>query len=244
MTSPTVRDLVYDMALKLFVWRCVLKLCDFLGHFCLRMWSSVIETAVYPYREIKQTVKLDTTSSMCCFVTLRARFEATWVGFTARSDFMIYLFIFIFLPFYPFSSSFIFWRPVILYVSCFSPPVFLPFVAFLYSFYSFLPLVLYVLFFISFLLSLYCRLISWFLLASRLNFLIYILVCNLPRNIRRTRLKTSGRNKLVYCDIGYLDNDTCLPFSQFFTVRPLGTLLFWLYIPVQLPHTLGGFSLK
>jgi hypothetical protein len=178
-----------------------------------------METAIYPYREIKQTVKLDTTSSMCCFVTLRARFEATWVGFTVRSNFMIYLFIFIFLPFYLFSSSFIFWRPVILCFLLFSPR-FPYFGAFLYSFYSFLPLVLYVLFFISFLLSLYCRLISCFLLASRLNFLIYILVCNLPRNIRRTRLKTSGRKKLVYCDIGYLDNDTWLPFSQFFHGLP------------------------
>jgi hypothetical protein len=179
------------------------------------MWNSVIETAIYPNGEIKQTIKLDTTSSLCCFVTFRACFEATWIRSTTRSNFMIYLFIFSFLPFYLFPSSFIFWSPVILYISFFFSPVFLPFVTFLCSFYSFLPLLLCVLFFISFLMSLYCLLISCFILASRLNFLIHIFVCILPRNIRRARLKTSGRNKHVYCDISYLDSDTCLPFSVF-----------------------------
>jgi hypothetical protein len=137
--------------------------------------------------------------------------------------------LFIYFYFSPFLSRFIFIYFLTSRDSFYSllfSPVFLPFIAFLYSFYSFLPLLLYVLFFISFLLSLYCRLISCFLLSSRLNFLFHIVVCNLPRNIRRTRLKTSRRKKHVYCDIrvGYLDN---LPFSLgFFTVCRLGTLLF------------------
>lgn len=143
------------------------------------MWNSFIETAKYLNREIKQTTKLHSTSSLCC-ITLPTCFETTWGRSTARSDFMIYLFIFIFLPFYLFYPSSIFWRLMFPYISFFFSPV-VPSLCYIPVLIFFFPSVLlYVLFFISYLLFLYCRIISCFFLTSRFNFIIHILVCNLP----------------------------------------------------------------
>ena len=143
------------------------------------MWNSVIETAKYPHREIKQTIKLHTTSSLCCFITFPACFGATWGRPTARKNLMTYLFIclFLFLPFYLSSSSFIFWRPLILYIYFF---FFLFCILVLTLFFP--SLLFYVLFFISFLPSLYCSIISYFFSYFLIHIPLFNLLPELEKN--------------------------------------------------------------
>jgi hypothetical protein len=125
-----------------------------------------------------------------------------------------------FSPFYIFASSFIFWRPVILYIYFFFSPV-LPSFCYILLLVLFFPsLHVCVLFFISLLLSLHCCIISCFFLCHVLIFLFISLFLTFLRNLRRAGLRTSGRNKHVYCDIGYLDRDTFLPFSLFYHGSP------------------------
>jgi len=148
------------------------------------MWNSIIETAKYPHREMKQTIKLHTASSLCCFITFPACFGATWGRPTARKYLMIYLFVYFFF----FFSLFISPR-----LHLFSDvPWFFIFLSFSSLCYIrvltlFFPsLLFYVLFFISFLLSLYCSIISCFFLVSRLNFLTHIPVFNLPPELQKS----------------------------------------------------------
>ena len=102
----------------------------------------------------------------------------------------------------------------------FSPLFFLPFVYIRVLILFFPSLIFCVLFFISFLFSLHCCIISVFFLCHILILLFISLFLTFLRNFRRAGLRTSGRNKHVYCDIGYLDSDRFLPFSLFYHGSP------------------------
>jgi hypothetical protein len=131
-----------------------------------------------------------------------------------------YLFIYFLSLFISFLLQFFLTSCNSLYLFVFLSVPLLPFFCYILVLILYLPsLLLHVSLFIYFLLFLFCTRL-YFFLRHVLIFLFTPLFVTFLRNIRRARLKTSARNKHVYCDIGYPCSGTCLPFSLFYRSSP------------------------